>query len=181
VTLQDPDTFVVRQATTEDMPHIVRVARSTWAVTYAQILSPPAVEAVFEKEYNLTYLQRQLSNPTHAIYVAVRTGEIVGYVWYRHTKEKKRADLTHIYVLPEYQCLGIGSRFLTVTTFILREWEVTEVRTLVAEANTRAVRFYKGKGFIQNRNYVTFLGNQMLKVVEMIAPLSQLQLDGLAP
>ena len=64
---------------------------------------------------------------------------------------------------------------LKAVTADLNRAGVSDVRTLVAKANMAALSFYQQLGFSSQRDYVTFLGDQMVEVIEMRMPLSRLR------
>ena len=167
-------TTLIHQAQPTDLPQVIAAARQTWEGTYAHILSPHVIQSVLQQEYSLENLERQIHSPMHALYVAVKDNEVVGYAGYRRTQEGEVANLTHLYIRPKFQHQGIGGQLLAAGAAALEETGVSEVRTLVAKANAPAVCFYEQHGFSAKRAYMTFVEDQMLEVIEMNVPLSRI-------
>ena len=135
-----------------------------WQVTYAGILSLSTIRSVLEEELGTGDAMRPFL-------VAVRGQEVLGYADCRVFGKARYADLTHLYVRPDFQGRGIGSRLLAASFAAVRDQGIETVRTMVAKANERAIRFYSKWGFSVIREFVAFAGEQMVPVVEMSVSL----------
>ena len=132
----------VRAMKRSDIRAVQDVARRTWDDTYHDTI-PQGVQAKFlERAYSEVSLKRRMTSDVFL--VAVLGGEVVGFADFEPVS-RRAAYLGALYVLPEYQQRGIGTRLLragiaafpTTTKFTLR----------VEKHNSRAADFYRRHGF----------------------------------
>jgi ribosomal protein S18 acetylase RimI-like enzyme len=135
---------IIRRMESADNAGVQRVARETWAATYRGII-PDDVQARFlERAYSEESLR--LRRERGLMLVAERDGAIVGFANIVPTGDHE-ADLAAIYVLPEAQGSGIGSRLLDAAMTALPD--VTTLWVRVERDNAIGRRFYDAKGFTE--------------------------------
>ena len=86
--------------------------------------------------------KRALADPDVEIYVAEHDGAAVG------TVAVAGDELRRLYVLPEHQGRGIGSRLHDLALVRMRDRGVTRARLWTLEANNVGRRFYERRGWI---------------------------------
>jgi GNAT superfamily N-acetyltransferase len=127
--------FVVREAIAEDLPAISRVRTS-----------------VRENHLNVKQLrERGITNESVAAsfladskgWVAVRGQEIVAFA----IADRAERSIFALFVLPDYQGRGLGSRLLDVAQRWLRQSGATRV-WLTTGPSTKAAGFYERRGWI---------------------------------
>ncbi len=98
----------IRDIQPGDFPAIRRVARETWAVTYRGIVPERAQDEFVRRAYSEEALARRMEGGVFL--VAELNDEVIGFAdFYSDSGE---ARLAAIYVLPNRQGRGIGTRLL---------------------------------------------------------------------
>ncbi|KMY33025.1 GNAT family acetyltransferase [Lysinibacillus xylanilyticus] len=144
----------IRKANSQDAQGIGKVHVDSWRTTYKGILPDDFLN-------NLSYEQRtelwkkNISDATNYVLVAENEqNEIIGFATggTRKTNSVPNAtDLTSIYLLEEYQGMGIGKQLLTeiFAYFKLKGYEKVFVEVL-AENKTRNFYEYYGAQYVNN-------------------------------
>jgi len=78
----------------------------------------------------------EILEPKECVWVALKCGEIVGFVSY------KGEMLNHLYVLTNHQSIGIGQRLLDIA-----KKSSPVLRLYVFQRNKKARSFYEKRGF----------------------------------
>ena len=100
--------FDFRDATSADIPALARLHVKTWASTYPGVRHPPTFE-IRESQWNEAF--QNVDGTWFAIVIEKPNGELVGFAkGVRH--ENGVGDLNKIYLLTEYQRLGLGRRLV---------------------------------------------------------------------
>jgi GNAT superfamily N-acetyltransferase len=80
----------------------------------------------------------------------VETGDlVVGYAAYGRTRSRAlgtEAEIDELYLLPEYQGLGLGRRLFRAVRNDLTDHGLTQLGVWSLEENVRAGAFYEGLG-----------------------------------
>ncbi|MED3802659.1 GNAT family N-acetyltransferase [Lysinibacillus xylanilyticus] len=171
----------IRKANSQDAQDIAKVHVDSWRTTYKGILPDDFLN-------NLTYEQRtelwkkNISDATNYVLVAENEqNEIIGFATgaTRKTNSVPNAtDLTSIYLLEEYQGIGIGKQLLTeiFAYFKLKGYEKVFVEVL-AENKTRNFYEYYGAQYVDNTEIkiggkvleeLIYVWNDIDKVIEKI-------------
>jgi ribosomal protein S18 acetylase RimI-like enzyme len=80
--------------------------------------------------------------------------------------------LVRLYVLPDYQNLGVGTLILKTGFVALAQAGVEQCFVSVQETNTLARKFYERHGFVYHRKHGQFLGTQIVVLVQYIRPIT---------
>jgi L-amino acid N-acyltransferase YncA len=111
--------FSIREATAADIPALAQLHVTTWNATYAPLLMKGPSYEVRERQWREAFAQQDGS---WFCLVAQRgNGELVGFAKANKSDNPEFAgELNKIYVLREYQRLGLGRRLLAgvVTRFL---------------------------------------------------------------
>jgi L-amino acid N-acyltransferase YncA len=118
------DAFVIRDATVEDIPALARVHVTAWNATY-NTSRGPTVE-LREQQWRETFA-RQDGN-WFALVVVNGRGEIVGFAR-GHRRRDGTGDFNKLYLLSEYQWLGLGRR---LAGHLVRRFRAMGVRSMSA-------------------------------------------------
>jgi GNAT superfamily N-acetyltransferase len=136
------DEFIIREATAADMDGISRVRTSVREnlLTVAQLA-----------ERGITNASVAASLLTHRRgWVAQRGGEIVAF----SMADRRDGSLFALFVLPEYEGRGLGSRLLDLAVQWL--WDNgAEVAWLTTSPDSRAARFYARRNWIEAGDHHT--------------------------
>jgi len=98
-------------------------------------------------------------------YVAVVGEEVIGFAQFM-MREDRRGELTRIYVLPEWQRRGVGSRLLREGLAALSTHGAEKVFVHVEKDNAKGTGFYERSGFHQIREFSLELPGQNLEMLE---------------
>ncbi|MFJ7182716.1 GNAT family N-acetyltransferase [Lysinibacillus xylanilyticus] len=171
----------IRKAKSQDAQDIGKVHVDSWRTTYKGILPDDFLN-------NLSYEQRtelwkkNISDATNYVLVAENVqNEIIGFATggTRKTNSVPNAtDLTSIYLLEEYQGMGIGKQLLKeiFAYFKLKGYEKVFVEVL-AENKTRNFYEYYGAQYVDNTEIkiggkvleeLIYVWNDIDKVIEKI-------------
>ena len=105
------DSLVIRDATAADVPALARLHVTTWNATYAPlgITGPPV--AVRERQWREAFAEPD--GNWFCLVVENARGELVGFAKGRRSDHPEYAgELNKIYLLREYQRVGLGKRLL---------------------------------------------------------------------
>lgn len=137
----------VRLAKPEEFKEVFEVNKRVWLKTY-----PNKKEGISEKAINKMFsekgraLKKIKQTKISHTWVAVAGDKIVG-ICRANILDNNVCYLGATYILPDYQCRGIGRIFLKKA----ERWfgEGVEIKTEVASYNLGAIEFYKKLGFVK--------------------------------
>ena len=114
----------------------------TWHDTYPGLVSPDYLEKLtLEKCEEKAF--RWLDN----LLVAKVEDKVVGFVGYgQSTEEPEDGEIFALYVLPEYQRMGIGRMLMEAGLQKLKGYG--KIHIWLLKENSRAFRFYESCGFL---------------------------------
>ncbi|NIB99706.1 GNAT family N-acetyltransferase [Halobacterium sp. R2-5] len=135
----------VREATPEDAPNVRAVADAAWHDAHDEIVGPDAVEAFLADYYAVDELRERYRDGDSETVVACEDGDVVGYA--SGVDGDGAYTLGSIYVHPEQQGEGVGSRLLVEIEDIARERDYDRLRLVVMADNDDARGFYEARGF----------------------------------
>jgi GNAT superfamily N-acetyltransferase len=110
---EDVYALVIRQATADDIPALSRLHVITWNATYAPLLIKGPSEKIRETQWRQKFAK---NDPTWFCFVVEnRRGELVGFAQGNRSDHPEYAgELNKIYLLREYQGVGLGRRLISV-------------------------------------------------------------------
>ena len=130
-------TTSIRRAREADLGSLSTVFDASWREAYRGIIPGVALE-------RLIALRR--GRPI----ALVETGErVVGYAAYGRTRSRAlgtEAEIDELYLLPEYQGVGLGRRLFKAVRNDLTDHGLTRLGVWSLEDNARAGAFYEGLG-----------------------------------
>lgn len=137
-------TVELRTASMADLDGIVRVFLACWRESYRGVLPVPAIEAMSDERARALW-QRVLGSETGEVVVASQD-EILGVT--RFAASGNRGDVHSLYVSPDAQGLGVGSRLLRIATERLATQGVTDAALWVFANNVASLEFYRRQGWL---------------------------------
>lgn len=150
----------IEEATSEDADDICRICITSWRETYADILPDEYIEANDRVRYEPERIAGQIeeSDGTVGWLLALdgeeseegephETNETVLGVIRGERLEPGVGEVFSLYIHPDWQGEGVGSRLLTALTERQRERGVTEQLVYVFAEHDDAIGFYESKGF----------------------------------
>ena len=129
------DALVIREATREDIPALAALHVKTWSDTYPLTLRPPTFE-IRERQWREQF--EKTDGTWFCFVVENRNRELIGFAKGRNYQSDDlpgyQGELNKIYLLREYQRLGVGRRLVGhVARRFLREGISTMVLFGIAE------------------------------------------------
>lgn len=142
----------ITEALPDDAEGIREVTRLGWLATYPSEeygITREDIEAVFARGDNPAGAIRRrrliAEDESTRYWVAKDEGKVVGFIIGR--KAEDRNSMGALYVLPEYQGRGLGSRLMETGLAWLGGQK--QVAFGVAVYNRRAIQFFERLGFVQ--------------------------------
>lgn len=154
----------IRRMLIEDTKQVQDVAKKSWNATYEGIIPNRIQENFLKGAYNDEMMQRRLSHSL--LLVAEAENKIAGFANFSPVNEQGQAELSAIYLYPEYQGHGIGTALLDKGIAMLEN--LKEVHLDVEKDNTIGTNFYKAKGFKVVDEYDDNFDGHILKTVRMV-------------
>ena len=155
---------IIRRMLIEDAKEVQDVAKKSWNATYEGIIPNNIQENFLKGAYNDEMMQRRLSHSL--LLVAEAENKIAGFANFSPVNEQGQAELSAIYLYPEYQGYGIGSALLDKGITMLEN--LKEVYLDVEKDNTIGTNFYEAKGFKVVDEYDDNFDGHILKTVRMV-------------
>jgi len=166
--------YLIRSATYADVPAIGQVARETWRVTYAQSIAPHNQQLVLNRSYADEALAAALAAEDSWFFVAVEGQEVLGFAQFLRRSDG-HGELARIYILPAHQRRGIGRALLQAGVRAMAQQGIHQCYVSVEMDNVPAVAFYQHFGFRYHRTYASFLGDQLVYLMELKSSLRALR------
>jgi GNAT superfamily N-acetyltransferase len=176
--------FIIRRAESDDAASIAEVHVTSWKTTYAGII-PQKVLSDLDQDERARRWRQIISDPEgrqSVFVVAMDNGQIIGFASAEAARGGDPAyegEISAIYLLKEYQRLGIGRRLFLVAA---QELAVRGVRSLLVRvlAANPSYRFYETLGGIKLGEGEAHIGDAAYpdvaygwKDIRMIVPLNQ--------
>lgn len=167
--------WVIRPARSADAEVVRDIAVRTWDVTYATTVDAPNRQRIIRQSYSTAGLRRSFERHGKNVWFWVAenrtTHQIAGFtevvLW---AGPQPTAELTRIYIMPEFQHQGLGQIFIETAIRTLKTLK-SDLRpprlVLSVEAhNAQAIKFYEARGFQFNKDFVLPFSNQILEMKE---------------
>lgn len=143
-----PDGLIIRDVEAADLPAVRGLLVETWHATYDGIYGWQRVAEITNAWHSLENLGAQLGRDEAAFLVALVGEEIIATASAR-LEPDRAALLTRLYVLPQYQGVGVGRTLLQVTLACFPQAPVARLE--VESQNEPAIAFYERMGFFLQR------------------------------
>lgn len=147
-----------REATSDDVDAIRRVARASWETDYPEILSRESIDAGLDEWYAPEDVEEELERPRTVLYVAEDEGEVAGFahaLWVGSD-----GDVLRIYVHPDARGEGLGRALLERARETLIAQDVDRIQAMVLEENEPGNAFYRAFGFERVDTGETTIGDE---------------------
>ncbi|WP_405384940.1 GNAT family N-acetyltransferase [Maribacter sp. LLG6340-A2] len=148
----------------DDVEQLRLISEQTFVNAFEKDNDPTDFKDYIEKAFALKKIKSELLNPYSDFYFVYRNDELVGYFKLNvlsaqsDVKRDDSIELERIYVLKEYQNLGLGEQFLNHIKKIAKEKNKKMLWLGVWEENKRAIQFYRRHGFQKFDTHPYFIG-----------------------
>ena len=156
--------LTIERATAEDVDRIKQVLGETWIATYADHLSRSTIEQVTTHWHDPKLLQSQIEKPGDFFAVAKDDGTIIGLITVI-AMSRDELYLPRLYVHPEYQARGIGTRLLNEA--IASYPDAALIRLEVEQQNANGHAYWRSQKFVDTGMSIEQVGTDRLSVISM--------------
>jgi ribosomal protein S18 acetylase RimI-like enzyme len=152
--------LAVHLATTDsvDAHELAAVAARTFPLACPPSTTLENIASFIDTHLSATRFAEYLTDPQRAVLTAQQGGRIVGYAMLirgvdddidvqRAVEIRPAAELSKMYLLPDYHGAGVSTALMELTLATAAEWGVRCVWLGVNQGNQRAQRFYIKSGF----------------------------------
>ena len=141
-------TVIIRNAKMDECRELARIKGEVWNTTYRGIYADTALDN-YDVEKNNRIFQQIFNNPGIELFLAEVSGKIVGLMTCGNMfqpVEGFNQEIGLLYVLKEYQRMGIGRRFLETAKEIVKRNGCDRFLVSVNSQNKNAIAFYEKMG-----------------------------------
>ncbi|MEJ5102280.1 GNAT family N-acetyltransferase [Chryseobacterium sp. MYb328] len=148
------------KATEEDIPLIQDLARRSWVIAYAEILSEEQMEYMLSEMYSEQEIASHLEKPDYHYYLIAdeHNDSYEGFIGYEHNYEDRTTKLHRIYLVPESKGKGFGKGALRFLNEKVSENGNKRI-ILNVNKNNAARKFYESQGYTVYDEGVFDIGN----------------------
>lgn len=140
--------MITKRATITDIPTIQAIAKETWPVTFAEILSKEQIAYMLNWMYSTEALTNAMDVDQQSFFLQLNEYEKpIGFAGVKHQYNNQAISKLHkIYLLPSAQGIGAGANLLNA---VIRSAKTAGSETLILNVNryNKAVGFYEKLGF----------------------------------
>ena len=142
--------FFIRKANLEDYADIAAIHFKSWHAAYLGLLPTSYINDKNNLCKKTKMWETLVARPDVIIWIASDTHHNnLGFIGY--FIDNKGYEITTLYVLPDYQVLGIGTQLMTASLQALLESHANaHVSLWVLESNVAAINFYQKFGFVDS-------------------------------
>ena len=137
-----------RIAEEKDCYEIAKLKGEVWNTTYRGIYSDDSLDN-YDIERNQQTFEKIVKNPKTSLYIAENAERIVGFISfgepYRPFNHYEQ-DIGLLYILKEYQKMGIGKKLFSIAKDDIRNNGYNEFFVSVNTSNKNAIDFYTAMG-----------------------------------
>ncbi len=142
-------TISIRRARRGDERMLAQVFDTAWREAYQGVIPGVALERYLSKRGPAAW--RTMIGRGRGLAAIDIGGLLVAYAAYGRTRDRdlrSEGEIDEIYVLPQYQGIGLGARLFRAVRNDLGDHGLTRLGVWVLAENERARRFYEGLGGI---------------------------------
>ncbi len=164
-------TFDIRKAEPNDANEIAGVHEAAWTGAYAGIIPHKALALMINRrgaDWWAGAIRRAAT-----ILVVEMNGMVVGYTTLGRNRARQldqHGEIYELYLRPEYQGLGLGSRLFAAARNKLRDHGLKGLVVWALEENAGALSFYQGHGGTDIAEGVEVFDGKALKKVAFTWP-----------
>ena len=154
----EPDRNRIVAATEADLPAIAELAGVIWRVCYPGIITHAQIDFMLARMYALDRMREEIRTQGIHYDCLFVDGKMAGFASYGPTAEPGVMKLHKLYLLPELQGRGLGSRLLQHCEQQARAAGAHRLILAVNKRNTKAIAAYQRNGFVIGESVVTEIG-----------------------
>ncbi|WP_342481992.1 GNAT family N-acetyltransferase [Paenibacillus sp. FSL L8-0340] len=140
--------MIIRESKISDAKGIAKVHVDCWRTTYRNIIPDEFLEKLSYEQRTALWIKNLFKDDNYVFVAENNLGEVIGFAdgGKRETNTvENSADLTSIYILEQYQGLGIGRQLLRILFLQFEKLSINRVFVEVLEGN-KSRYFYEAFG-----------------------------------
>ncbi len=137
----------IRKADLHDADAIASVHHDSWAGAYCGLIPHTALNAMLSRR-GPQWWERAIRRAASILVIEI-DGEVVGYATLGRNRARdlpQAGEIYELYLLPEYQGIGLGTRLFKAARERLRHHGLSGLVVWALEDNEGARAFYEGVG-----------------------------------
>ncbi len=144
----------LRQATVTDLAVLLDLSVNTFYPAFAALNTEENMREYMGLAFSEEQLAKELADPACRFYMAHAGDRPCGYLKLNFApaqtdlNDPDSLEVQRIYVLPEFQGLGIGEQMLQKAISVAAEQRLKYIWLGVWQKNPAAIRFYRRHGFV---------------------------------
>ncbi|MDN3689255.1 GNAT family N-acetyltransferase [Cyclobacterium jeungdonense] len=144
----------------DQIPLVQKMATETWPSAFGKILSQEQLAYMMREMYSTSALKEQMEKKGHRFLIGYEERKALGFTSFEtNYLEKPHLKIHKLYILPEAQGKGLGSRFLKALETRGQKEAMKSLELNVNKYNKQALDFYYKMGFKKFREEVIPIGN----------------------
>ncbi len=148
---------MIARAGLRELPAIAALARKIWHTCYPGIITIEQIDYMLARMYDLGVMRQELAGGIRYEQLLVG-GELHGFASYGPTEVPREIKLHKLYVHPQSQRQGHGSRLLRHVEDEGRRLGAELLILAVNKGNQKAIAAYRKNGFVVRESKVTDIG-----------------------
>jgi len=148
----------------DDIAAVQQIAKISWNDTYEGIIPIDVQNLFIERAYSNAMMMKRLEKTS--VYVAIHEEEVIGFANFTRVDEDGDAELTAIYMLPQYQRLGYGKKLLSEGLQYINDAQ--QLFVYVESENKKGRTFYERNGFTCIEEFDEFFEGHPLSTAKYV-------------
>jgi ribosomal protein S18 acetylase RimI-like enzyme len=153
----------VRSWRREDLETVRRIVWLTWLAAYASFIPREDLRDYYDRHYSPEALAAAFAAPGVGGFIGFRAETAAGYARTHLDRKDGEGYLASLYVLPDFQGLGLGVALLGVAEDWVGSLGRERIGVGVMTANIRALNWYERKGFRFDREEPFVMGKTAIR------------------
>jgi ribosomal protein S18 acetylase RimI-like enzyme len=156
--------LVFKKCSVNDLDQLVQISKSTFIDAFEADNNPDDFKVYIDFAFNKSKLTEELENPFTTFYFVYADNDLVGYIKLNENdaqsdlKGKDSLELERIYVIREFQGIGLGKLMLQQVKKLASQSIKTFLWLGVWEHNKAAIKFYEINGFSKFGMHPYYIG-----------------------
>lgn len=131
----------------EDLLSIQNVLWKTWVDSYSSFIPEEDLKAYFKEHYDIEALTELFHSPPVVGFVAEVDEQLAGFMRTTHEWEENRFYVSSLYVLPQFQGLGLGHTLMKRAAEEAAKHQLDKIWLGVMTQNESAFQWYQKMGY----------------------------------
>lgn len=150
----------IREATTDDVKAIRRVAEASWEADYPNVMSRKTVDEGVHEWYSTDCISEAIYWSRSHMLMAERDGEVVGFVHADLMADDGVGHVLRLYFDPAHRRPGIGGDLLEAACWALFDEGADQIRATALASNEQVNDIYRKFGFVPVGTETVMVGDE---------------------